>query len=109
MYRESTNERNTQNLRENDCESLWGTDLAEAKFVAATVRLYGDRSKQRRVKRPPDPPICALRSSKSPRSPCPLTDIPKKSPLHTARTPYPLLEVPKESPPVAHIPSAIYS
>ena len=109
MYRESTNERNTQNLRENDCESLWGTNLAEAKFVAATVRLYGDHSKLQRVKRPPNPPICDLKSLKSPRSPCPLTDIPKKSPLHTARTPYPLLEVPKESPPVAHIPSAIYS
>ena len=103
------NERNMRNPPENDCESLWGTGLTGAKIVTATVRLYGDHSKLQRVKRPQDPPIRALRSSKSPRSPCPLTDIPKKSPLHTARTPYPLLEVPKESPPVAHIPSAIYS
>jgi len=54
VYRESTNERNTQNLRENDCESLWGTDLAEAKFVAATVRLYGDYDKVREEQRAPD-------------------------------------------------------
>ena len=103
------NGRNMRNPPENDCESLWGTGQAEAKVVTATVRPYGDHSKLQRVKRPPDPPICALKSSKTPRSPCPLTDIPKKSPLHTARTPYPLIEVPKQSPPVAHIHSAICS
>ena len=98
-----------QNQCENDCESLWGTGLTEAKFVTATVRLYGDHSKLQRVKRPPESPIRPLSSSKSPRSPSPLTDIPKKSPLHTVRTPYPLIEVPKKPPPVAHIHSAIRS
>lgn len=103
------NERNMRNPPENDCESLWGTGLTEAKFVTATVRFYGDHSKLQRVKRPPESPIRPLRSSKSPRSPSPLTDIPKKSPLHTVRTPYPLIEVPKKPPPVAHIHSAIRS
>lgn len=49
-----------RNPPENDCESLWGTGLTKAKFLSATVRLYGDHSKQQRVKRPPDPPIRAL-------------------------------------------------
>jgi hypothetical protein len=54
------NERNMRNSPGNDCESLWGTGLAKAKFLSATVRLYGDHGKQQRVKRPPDPPIRAL-------------------------------------------------
>lgn len=107
MYRESTNGRNMQNKAENDCESLWGTALAEASLVAATVRLFGDYDTVRRDRRPPDTANRPLRSSKRSRSTCPLTDIPKKSPLHTTRTPYPLTKVPKESPPVAHIHSAI--
>lgn len=96
-----------RNRPENDCESLWGTALVQASLVAATVRLYGDYDKVRRDERPPDTANRHLRSSKRPRSPCPLTDIPKESPLHTTRTPYPLTEVPKESPRVAHIHSAI--
>lgn len=46
------NARNTRNPPENDCESLWGTGLAETKFVTATVRLNGDQSKAQRVQRP---------------------------------------------------------
>ena len=36
--------------------------------------------------------------AKLPRSPCPLTEIPKKSPTSAVRTPYPLHEKPKKSP-----------
>ena len=48
------NGQNMQNQSENDCECLWGTALAEASLVAATVRLYGDYDKVRRDQRPPD-------------------------------------------------------
>ena len=49
MYRESMNERIMWNPFENDCESLWGTAEHETTLAAATVRLYGDRGKVRRV------------------------------------------------------------
>jgi hypothetical protein len=39
-----------QNKLDNDCESLWGTGLAKPNFLAATVRLYGDQDKARRIR-----------------------------------------------------------